>query len=524
MDRVYRVPPLFRQPCVIVLALAVVVDLVFLIAGLVGRSGIALGPALAFIGFSAPLLLGMPLYLLYHNSGEVVLTDDAVVVRRWGREKRLRYDEVVAMRERDRNLPPNLVLQGEGEQVGIHTQVEDFAQIYELLVQRVEVLRRRTATAFPLCLSVTVRSRAWLIAGIVLVLAFYLGAALLPIWSELASESPDFSPVLLRNAAIWFSLLSFPFVPTLYIIIVLTVAGSLRGVQPVAYEFDEEEVRYRLPFDPWQSRPADQLVGIHLKPVKTTVRASSGGVIVAETVVHHEVVLRFAGDRVLEMSLDRVRQFGFTPNELQSRLIQLYPGVRGGEISEKGIARGPAQEACFPYTLHLNGLALWNGLAATSFFALCTLGAILLPLWLIVSNDPGASANGVFWMCLALFGSVFLGLTLLVFNLTLHPHQPYKLVFTAEEIRFGYLLSRWRSRPVSSLQEIKLQTAMVRGFRSQGHRYVPTAIRRQAVVLCFYGGHQVSINSDRARQFGLTVPALHTLLQALYGEKSSPVT
>jgi hypothetical protein len=516
--QVYRVPPLFRQPALLVLALSIVLDLFFLVAGLLGWSGIALGPALLFIVHSAPLLLGVPLYLLYHNSGEIILTDEAVVVRRWGREKRLRYDEVVAVRERDRNLPPNLVLRGEDVRVGIHTQVEPFAQLYERLVQRVEVMRRRAEAGFPLRLHVTVQGQVWLIVGIVLLVAFYLGVGLLPIWSELTGEAPNFSPVLLRNAAIWFALLSFVFLPAIYIVVVITVAGSLRGGQPAAYEFDEDVVRYRLPFGPWRSRPAEQLLGIHLKPVETRVRAANQGVTVAETVRHYEVVLRFAGDRVLEMSLDRIRQFGFTPTKLHARLSRLYPGVTAGELTEEGIARGPEGEARFPYTLRLKGLVLWNGLAVTSFFALCTVGTVLIPYWLILSDDPGASANGVFWICMAVFGSVFLCLTLLVFNLTLHPGQPYKLVLSAEAIRFRYIFSPWRSWPARSLQGVELQTMAVRGFRSRGSRYVPTTIRKQAVVLRFHGGRTLSIDSDRARQFGLTAPALQELFQSLYGE------
>jgi hypothetical protein len=524
MNRTYRVPPLFRGHSIFVLILTIAVDVFLLAAGLIGRSGISLGPVLLFVGFSAPLLLGMPLYLLYHNSGEVVLVDDAVIVRRWGREKRLRYDQVVAVREFDWNLPPNLVLQGTDASVGINTQVERFSQVYEQLVQRVGVLRRRAEAGFPFRLEATVRYQAWLIVGIILFLAMYLGFGLLPIWSELVNEAPEFSPVLLRNATIWFALLSFVFVPALYIVIVGTIAGSLRGVQPVAYSFTEEMVGYRLPLGPWRSRPVEQLVGIYLKPVEATVRTSGKGVVVRETFRHNELALCFSDGHIFGISLDRIRQFGFTPNELYARLRRLYPEVPGGELAEEQIVWRPLKDGAepavpLPYTLRLRPLAFWNSLAATCFFALCTVGSVLLHLWLIASYDPGASANRIFWMSMALWGSVFLGLTVLTLSLTFRPRQPYKLVLTAEAIRFRYLLSPWRSWPVGELQEIELRRKTVRGVRSQGGRYVPKTISKPEVVLRFSEGCVLSISVERARQFGLTPPMLYALLQSLYGEK-----
>lgn len=524
MDQVYRVPPLFRSPSIFILIATIAVDLFLLTTALIGRAGIALGPALLFVVLSAPLLLGMPLYLLYHNSGQVILTDDAVVVRRWGQEKRLRYDEIVAVRELDRNLPPNLVLRGADLSVGINTQVENFAQIYDLLVQRVDLLRRRAGAGFPLRLQASARSQAWLIAGIVLLLAFYLGAGLLPIWCELAGEAPDFSPVLIRNATIWFAMLSFFFLPALYIVIVIAIAGSLRGVQPIAYEFTAQRVYYRLPFGPWRSRPVDQMAAIFLKPREKTVRVSSQGGVVSETVTHHEIALWFSDGHTLEISLDRIRQFGFTPNELYARLRRLYPEMPGGEMTEEEIVRRPVEAGAsqlvrLPYTLRLTPLAFLNSLAATAFLALCTAGSVLLHLWLIASDDPGASANHVFWVSMAIWGSVFLGLTMLVFSLTFRPRQPYKLVLSVEAIRFRPPLGPWHSRPASELQEIDLRTKTVPGFRSRGRRYTPTTINKQMVVLRFSGGHTLTIDENRIKQFGLTPPALWALLQSLYGKR-----
>jgi hypothetical protein len=524
VDQVYRVPHLFRAPSLLVLLGAIALDPFLLVIALVGRAGIGLGSALLFIGLSAPLLLALPLYLLYHNSGQVILTADAVVIRRWRREKRLRYDEVVAVRELDWNLPPNLVLQGAKATVGIHTQIEGFEELYQRLVQRVEVMRRRAEAEFPLVLQVTLSYQVLLIGGLVALLAFYLGIGLLPVWSELAREAPEFSAVLLRNATIWLAMISFFFLPALYIAVVGAIAGSLRGVQPVAYEFDEGTVRYRLPIGLWRSRPVTNLEAFYLKPLQRTIRVSHAGAKVTETVQLHEIVLRFAYGETLEISHDRARQFGFAPHELYARLGRLYPHVPRGELSEAQIMREPVKGAPgplarFPHTLRLTPLALWNGLAATSFFTLCTVGSVLLHLWLILSDDPGASAKGVFWLSMAVWGAIFLALTLLVFSLTLHPRQPHKLVLTAQKIRFRYPLTPWQSWSVSELREIDLQPIAVRGVRSRGSSYVPTTIHKQVVLLRFSEERSLSIDTDRARQFGLTPAALYALLQSLYGRE-----
>jgi len=522
MDNVYRIPPLFRKPARFVLGAAIALDLFFLVVGLGSRTGIALESSLVFIGASAPLLLLLPLYLLYHNSGEIILTDDAVVVRRWGREKRLRYDDVLSVRERDWNLPPNLVLRGPDVTLGIHTQAERFPQLYELLVERVPVLYRRAAERAPLRLEGARRLRNWLIFGIVVLGGFYLGFGLLPIWSELASGAPDFTPVLLRNAFIVFALASFFALPALYIVIVGMVAGSLKGGQPVAYLFTEKSIHYRPPLGRWQRRPADQLAGIYLQSVETTVRASSGGAIVAETVLLHGIILHLANGEVLEISRDRLRHFGQTPNELYARLGRLYPQVPRKEVTAAQLAQGAvfwgARPAVrFPYTLRLKRLALWNGLAVTAFFALCTLGTVLIHLWLIASDDPGAQANGVFWVSMAIWGSVFLALTWGVFATTLHPRQPCKLVFRADLIRFRYPLSCWRIWPATALQGINLETKTMRGVRRRGGRYMPATIRKQMVVLRLTEGRTLTIEADRARQFGLSPAALAGLLRSLYG-------
>jgi hypothetical protein len=109
-------------------------------------------------------------------------------------------------------------------------------------------------------------------------------------------------------------------------------------------------------------------------------------------------------------------------------------------------------------------------------------------------------------------------LTVLTFSLTFRPRQPYKLVLTAEAIRFRYPLSPWRSWPAGQLQEIELRSKTVRGVRSQGGRYIPTTISKPEVVLRFSEERVLNFSVERARQFGLTPPVLYALLQSLYEE------
>jgi hypothetical protein len=516
MKRTYRVPHLFRRGSIFILVATVVIYVIFLIAGIGKETGIDLGGAVLFVVLSSPLLVGMPLYLLWQNSGQVTLMDDEVIWRRWSREKRLAYRDVVEVRRHDLNLPPNLVLRGHETTVRIHLQIEGYSEIYQILSRKVPVLRLEVEAGFPYELKISPRKWAFSIVGTLILVAIYLGFGLLPIWSELGAESPNFSPVLIRNTVIFLGMIGFVFIPAIYVFIVLSIAGSMSLSQPIAFAFTGRAVRYRRPFERWKRQPVDALQTIVLQSIRTNVRVPGAeGALARETVTTYQLALTFADGTRVEIGPDRLRQFATSPQELFTRLQRLYPQTSSKEAPRTALPEGAAGDA--PYILAVTSMRRLNTTMATGFFAACTLGSAGVILWLLLSNDPGASDKGTILFSGAIGTAFLLGMTVLTFASTFHPRQPYKLILTADAIRFRYPLSGWRTWPADEIVGIALNSVERKRYRSSGGGYQEITVTQHDVELQFTGGRTLSINQDRAKQFDLSPQQIYQIFQQRYG-------
>jgi hypothetical protein len=321
IGEVFGIPSMASTLCIVVLLLLVPISLVLMLASLnEARTGVNLR-----LGFGLPLVLS-PLmvfsyHMLRHNSGHVVLTEDGVLLRRLGRERRMRYEDILVVKDFAFALPPDLVLRGRGKRLRIPRSAENFPRLYQIIRQRREALRPIEAPCFPYRLAVAKGAWVFAMSVILVSMALYLGIGLLPAWDALSKgHGLPLAPEVARSTTILFSIMSAVFIPAMALFIV----GSFKLKQPSALVFTEDEIRFRFPFQGWRAREAGELKSVYLDPVHRTVSARHEGVAVSVETTHYTVVLRFEDGLELWIDLDRALQFGSSPERMHGILSQLY--------------------------------------------------------------------------------------------------------------------------------------------------------------------------------------------------------
>jgi hypothetical protein len=318
---VFAIPPMARGSLMMVMVLLVPMMLFLMLSGLNGPDA-SVTPAM---GFGVPLILSpiliFALYMLRHNSGHVVLTKDAVLLRRLGRERRMRYEDILAVKDFSFALPPDLVLRGRGKRLRVPRSVKNFPRLYQIIRQRRDALRWTESSRFPYRLAVA--KGAWVFAIVVLMasVALYLGLGLYPAWDALLKgHGLPLAPQVARSTTVLFSIMSAVFIPA----IVLFIVESFKLKQPSALVFTEDEIRFRFPFQGWRTREAGELDSVYLDPVHRTVSARYEGAAVSVEMTHYTVVLCFEDGLELWIDLDRALQFGSSPERVHATISRLY--------------------------------------------------------------------------------------------------------------------------------------------------------------------------------------------------------
>lgn len=335
---VFAIPPLLRRPTLFSVFGLSAISLFVAIAALNGpQTGISAEAGVGIPLLFLPLIVGGLIFLL-HNTGMVILTAEGVMLRRSGRARSLRYDEIEAVTSRAHIFSPGILIRGQGRVLRIPRTLENLPRFYALLLQRVSPTVRDAALGKPVVTPTTVsqdggpvytfaisrRVRALYIAGVVLFIFVYLGLGLIGIWSGLAQgEIPPFNTAWVRNSLIFFALISVVFLPALIVVLraLTTRYGPFKMEQPIAWEFYRERIRYRFPRGGWQERSARALQRMTLQPLPTSVRGGRG---IEITVTLHMLVLEFAEADPLVIDQERAVQFGQTPERLHALLTQLY--------------------------------------------------------------------------------------------------------------------------------------------------------------------------------------------------------
>ncbi len=362
------------------------------------------------------------------------------------------------------------------------------------------------------------------IVVVLALLAFYVGIGLVPIWFTLADgplvfdDGMPFSSGVMRATVFFLAIASFFFIPTLYIFIMMLIAGSVRGVQPYAWTFTKTAIHYRLPFQGWQQRPVCQLARLILHDRSMKTDPPKANAASAHVAAEPGVILQFIDGQTLAISLDRARQFGISLPALHTRLCHLYPTPshmrRPVSQSAWDIAWSMPGPSDFPRTLQMPAMAVVNGVLITCFFVACALTVMLFVLWLMHDREISTSEGLPF---IGVMGGFCLVLAFLAFSSAFPTRQPYKLILTEDTIRFRYPLSRWRIWAVHELRHITLrpvsQQVAYRTKRGRGWR----TVTRYHLVLTFSEGRELSISEARALQFGISPQDLHVLFQRMYG-------
>jgi hypothetical protein len=321
IGEVFGIPPMASTLCIIVLLLLVPISLLLVMSGINGaRTGVDPG-----LGFGLPLLLS-PLaafsyYMLRHSSGHVVLTKDAILLRRLGRERRMRYGTILVIKDFAPGLPPDLVLRDRARRLRIPRSVQDLPRLYQIVAQRRDEHRPAELPQFPY--KVAMSKGAWVfgISVVAVSVVLYLGLGLLPIWGALLEgDGLPLAPGVIRSSRILFSVMSAVFVPA----ILLFIIGSVKPKQPSQYVFTKDEIRYRLPFQGWRVREVGELECARLDPVHRTVSARHEGVAVSVEMTQYALLLCFEDGLELRIDLDRALQFGSSPERMHGTICRLY--------------------------------------------------------------------------------------------------------------------------------------------------------------------------------------------------------
>jgi hypothetical protein len=341
---VFAIPPQLRSSTLFVIFAALAVSLFMLIATLnSSQTGVTMEAGVGLSLLFSPLTAGGLLFIL-HNSGMVVLTPEAVTLRRPLRRQSVRYADITALTSRARLFAPGLSIRGRERTLRIPRMLENLPRCYTLLLQRVAPAVRDAslgiaAPTVPATSPVdgdpvyafAVSRRVWAlnVGALVLFILIYLGIGLLGIWSGLArGEIPPFNTLWVRNSLIFFAMVSVLFLPALIYLIysLLTWYGPFKLDRPFAWAFYRDHIRYRFLRGAWKEQSAGALQSLALQPLPVRVRAARG---IETEVTLYMLVLKFAvdtqdGPRTLVIDHERAVQFGQTPERLHAMLTALY--------------------------------------------------------------------------------------------------------------------------------------------------------------------------------------------------------
>ena len=317
----YHIPPFALRPSLFVLVtllfVAVIPPLVYLSGSLITWEDV-------FVVYGFSLLPS--LFIVWNlaiNSGIVILTDDAVILQRFGRERRISYAEIEQIKERNANpFFPSLVLRGQGRRLKINHRADKFAYIHHQLLERTEAHlmgrgheKDTSKHAIPGVLTLQVRRGPFLfntvgsmmIAGAILLAGLFL-------MDFRANPDPLFALVV-------YLLIS---IGVLVLVGAAMVSSELKPKQPVALEFHPQQIRFKRLLGPWQSLPVEELVALQRKEEVHPVHVRTAGAWIEERTVSYPLLLRFTGGREIYLDERRCRQMGCSPQKLYRRLERLY--------------------------------------------------------------------------------------------------------------------------------------------------------------------------------------------------------
>lgn len=265
---VFLIPPAFRSSLLLVLLLLfpfeVLLPVAYIISG--GKGSIGAGLGLGLPALFAPLVL-LCLWGLWYLSGYVLLTPQAVILGRFGREKVLPYTEIVALHDVG-GLRFELCFRGSTTTLRIPLFIENRLRLYREALARVDL----SVPALPLRFGAS-RLVWWAtFGGMVALILVLWGLGAYPAWATYRAE-PRLSAVLppavfgLSIAAIFCAPLIVMTVQTMF-----KSSGPFGLLSPTAWEFFADRVRFCVQAGPWREYPRAALQRLSVRKYQFRAR------------------------------------------------------------------------------------------------------------------------------------------------------------------------------------------------------------------------------------------------------------
>jgi len=297
MNKSYHQPILIRAVAWIYIILATPAALLFLGALQPERPN---WPALAGPLLFLALFYAGAWWLLWVFRGHYLLTDDAIILRQWGRQTRLRYRDICAIQEKDSQLLPYLVLITPQTRLAISCKVEGFSELYTTLRQRVPALRAAESAQLPF--ELRLKPNFWASAGLGFgVYAIFTGALSIGgVWGQ-----PYLT--LWHGLGLWGLFLA------------IAAAGFLMSEAglPYAVTFTATRIEARYWLGKTRAWPAMEITRIERERQERHGRHGA-------RIQVYPLVLTFAGGERLQLDEARIWSFGYSPDRLQSILTQHF--------------------------------------------------------------------------------------------------------------------------------------------------------------------------------------------------------
>ena len=294
----------YRQPCEIklvawaYLALATPVIFIFIIELSQGR--VEDPSSYIFI----PLLF-LPFYIgacwvLWHFRGEFILIDEGIMLKQFGRQTFLRYQDISSMEERDSQFLPYLLLVSSDTSLTISFKVNNFTDLYANLRQRISIMQVAEREILPLVL----RFRPGYVRQTLIWFSAY--ALFTGVLSTGFAHSKPWS--------VWSMLGGW----SIFLVIAFFVFWINELTSPYRVFVDGEQIEARYLFSKTKMFASNAIRKIERERQVRRIRYGA-------TMVVHPIVITFEGGQRLQLEESRVWSFGYSPDRLLIILKRQFP-------------------------------------------------------------------------------------------------------------------------------------------------------------------------------------------------------
>lgn len=306
MPEVFQMSRLFQIIGLSLVGLTGVLAFVIARATVTGR--VERSFAATFFLFAFPFFLA-GLYFLVRHTGQVVLTEDALIRRRLGQESRIAYQAITDVQLTDSNIPPNLsFISSEGTVVSFSQEVENFPALYAALSARIPAMQAAERVSFPWTVRLS-SSYFWDLAlGVVVIFAVVGGIILGNLRRNPAANPVQLTLVMLGVGG---------FILFLYLGASL---GELRD-KPLEIVFDKGSITVR----PILGEPtvwATEIANIRIEEDQRSVRVLHPWQRLRYT--QHPVIITFRNRQELRIEEEQAWAYGLSPEQLHATLRRLY--------------------------------------------------------------------------------------------------------------------------------------------------------------------------------------------------------